>query len=201
VGCTGRADPNPSAERRRPAARADGSFLAHISRETGAAVALRGRGAGGADEGPAPLHLAVAAPSAQAAEAARRLVQSLVDTVRRDHSAAAPAQPQGVGLGLPQARAQLPHTASAVRSRLEGSVRLLDQTVGPAHQVLGVRAPSFILLDSDSRSTGQLARCERRRVALIARHARRVVAPAHRQHGPRAPADVVLRRPSKYSTE
>jgi len=119
VGCTGRVDPNPSAERRRPAARADGSFLAHISRETGAAVALRGRGAGGADEGPAPLHLAVAAPSAQAAGAARRLVQSLVDTVRRDHSAAAPAQPQGVGSGFPQARAQLPCTASAVGCRLE----------------------------------------------------------------------------------
>ncbi|KAK9837508.1 hypothetical protein WJX81_007444 [Elliptochloris bilobata] len=70
----------------------EGSFLAHISRETGAAVALRGRGAGGADEGPAPLHVAVAAPSAKAAESARGLAQSLIDTVRRDAAAQAPAQ-------------------------------------------------------------------------------------------------------------
>ena len=55
-------------------------------------MALRGRGAGGADEGPAPMHLAVAAPSAKAAEDARRLAQSLIDTVRKDHAAQAPAQ-------------------------------------------------------------------------------------------------------------
>lgn len=36
---------------------------------------------------------------------------------------------------------------------------------------------------------------EQGRVALVARHARRVVAPAHRQHGARAPPDVVLRAP------
>ena len=66
-------------------------------------MALRGRGAGGADEGPPPLHLAVAAPSAKAAEDARRLAQSLIDTVRKDHAAHAPPQARGhggQGLGL-----------------------------------------------------------------------------------------------------
>jgi len=66
----------------------DGSFLAHISRTSGAMLCLRGRGSGLAEA--EPLALNVAAPTAEALATATRLARHLLDTIANEWRAVQP---------------------------------------------------------------------------------------------------------------
>eukprot|EP00887_Chlorella_sp_A99_P005374 scaffold1.g5374.t1 len=73
-----------------------GSYLAHISSATGAAVALRGAGSGeppplGVPEAPLHLHVTSAAP--QQLEEAVKLASNLIDTIRSDFKQSYPHLP------------------------------------------------------------------------------------------------------------
>ncbi|KAI8477008.1 MAG: hypothetical protein J3K34DRAFT_455400 [Monoraphidium minutum] len=67
-----------------------GSFLAHIGRTARVSVRLAGRGAGGRDEGPDPMHVSIDGSDPTKVAEAKALAQDLVATIRRDFEKAFP---------------------------------------------------------------------------------------------------------------
>ncbi|CAL8471825.1 g11367 [Coccomyxa elongata] len=79
-------------------------FLDHIAKETGATVALRGRGSGTQEA--EPLHIFVSSALPKAFADASKLAQNLIDTVRAEHAKAYPYPPSGgppAAAGVPPA--------------------------------------------------------------------------------------------------
>ncbi|EIE23783.1 hypothetical protein COCSUDRAFT_63305 [Coccomyxa subellipsoidea C-169] len=71
----------------------NGSYLQHIEKETGATVALRGRGSGTQET--EALHIFVSSALPKAFGDATKLAQNLNDTVRAEHAKAYPYVPMG----------------------------------------------------------------------------------------------------------
>jgi hypothetical protein len=78
-----------------------GAYLAHVARQSGAAVELVGAGAGGAGESAEPLALLVRAPHAAALATACALAGSLLATVSADWSRAHPDAPPPPPMPMP----------------------------------------------------------------------------------------------------
>ncbi|KAJ7549225.1 hypothetical protein O6H91_07G045900 [Diphasiastrum complanatum] len=76
-------------------------YLIHIMKETGAIVMLRGRGSGNAEETTLPPHLYISCDNAKNLDDARRLAESLLETVLSESSL------YQVPLGIPHAMGQI----------------------------------------------------------------------------------------------